>query len=222
MKTRFLIACLTIGLLNSTLAQEKDLISDLIKSRKFAFVVTKVENKPGFRGTSAFANSANFELINPSTASIETSKRLTTDAPVSSYFLNQYYRLAFGSGSYFEAYNIRQNEYNPRAKEVKSSIFLVQQPDELLLKGAEDQYNFFNIGSEELHAYTMEDYKLVSTKKKDNRWLLKYKVGKNKEKRIFYLEVAENGNAILQDQPSLDNTSVMYGNILRTSNKESI
>lgn len=222
MKMRFLIPCLTIGLLNSAFAQQNDLVSNLIKSRQFAFVVSRVENKPGFQGTSAFADATNFSTIVPSTVDIATSKRITTDAPVSSWQLNEYYRLASGDGSYFTAYNIKAKTYNPKTRAISSSIFLVQQPDQLMLKNIESQFHFYSISSEELNAYTSNDFKLVSKKKKNNRWLLKYKVGKNQDKRVFFLEVAENGNAVLQDQPSLSNTTVMYGNILRTSRKESL
>lgn len=222
MKKRFLMLCLTMGLLNSTFAQEQDLVTSLIESKQFAFVVSKVENKPGLSGSSAFADATNFLAIVPSTVDIATSKRLTTDAPVSSWQLNEYYRLASGDGSYFTAYNIKTKAYNPKTKAISSSIFLVQQPDELLLKGIEDQFNFASSTSEELNSYAREDFKLVSKKKKDNRWLLKYKVGKKKDTRVFYLEVAENGNAVLQDQPSLQNTTVMYGKILRTTRKETL
>jgi hypothetical protein len=222
MKKRFLIPCLTFGLLNSTFAQGNDLISDLIASNQFAFVVSKIENKPGFSGTSAFGDVTNFLAIVPSTVDIATSKRLTTDAPVSSWQLNEYYRLASGDGSYFTAYNIKTKEYNPKTKAISSSIFLVQQPDELLLKSIESQSHFYNTSSEDLNTYTKDNFKLISKKKKDNRWLLKYKVGEKKNKRVFYLEIAENGNAVLQDQPSEHTTKVMYGNILRTSRKESL
>ena len=222
MKSRLLIACLTLGLLNSSLAQQKDLVSDLIKSKKFAFVVTKVENKPGFRGTSAFANAANFDEINPSTASIALSKQLTTDAPVSSYDLNRYYNLSSGDGSYFTAFNIKQNEYNPTTRSTPKSIFLVQQPEELLVKETLNEFNLYNNDSKDLNTYAAEEFKLISTKKEDNRWLLKYQVGKKKDKRTFYLEIAENGNAILQDQPTLDKTNVMYGYILRTTRQENL
>lgn len=220
MKKRYLITCLTFGLLNSVFAQQDDLVSNLIKSKQFAIVISKVENKPGLNGSSGQGPYINLDALNPSTTSMYTSKEITNDAPIDSWLLREYYQLASGNGSYFNAYNINFDESNPGTRVPASFIFLVQQPDELLLTSSGIQ--FYNDRSEELSAYTTEDFKLISKKKKDNRWLLKYKVGKKKDKRIFYLEVDENGQAMLQDQPSAQSKRVMYGNILRTSQKESL
>lgn len=222
MKKRYLITYLTFGLLNSVFAQQDDLVSTLIKSKQFAFVVSRIENKPGLNGTSGIAPYINIGAINPSTVSMYTSKQITTDAPVSSFALSDYYQLAAGSGSYFNAYNIHSKEYNSAPKVPESFIFLVQQPKALLLTTSKSPLYVQNVSSEELKAYTPENFKLMSKKKKDNRWLLKYKVGKKKDKRVFYLEVDDKGHAVLQDQPSEHTTKVMYGNILRTSKKESL
>lgn len=222
MKKRFLIPCFTIGLLNSAFAQQNDLVSNLIKSRQFAFVVSRVENKPGLNGSSGFGPYINLEGINPSTANMYTSKEITTDAAVDSFLLSNYYQLAAGNGSYFNAYNIQPKEYNSAPKVPESFIFLVQQPEQLLLTTSNSPLYVQNVISEELKAYTPENFKLMSKKKKNNRWLLKYKVGKKKDKRVFYLEVDDNGQGVLQDQPSEHTKKVMYGNLLRTSKKESL
>ena len=221
MKKRLLLTCLTIGLLNSTFAQEKESISDLIKSKTFAFIVTKVENKAGILGPE-FAVFPNFDAINPSTASIETSRKLTTDAPVASYYLADYYRQAMGIGSYFDAFNIQKSTYKPKTRTINNSIILVQQPEALLLKSANGNTDLTNIDSEELYSYSLNDYKLVSKKRKGDTWLLKYKVGQNRNSKVFYLTISENGSAVLQDQPSLRNTTFMYGKILRVSSRNDI
>jgi hypothetical protein len=219
MKIRFLLACLTFGLLNNASAQQDNFISNLIDSKNFAFVVSKVEKKTGLNGSSGIAPYINIGAINPSTTSMYTSKEITTNAPVTSFVLSDYYQLAAGDGSYFNAYNIKNKQHNPEARVSDNFIFLVQQPDKLLLTTSKRPQYTGNGSSEELKAYTPENFKLVSKKKKDNGWLLKYKVGKRKDKRVFYLEVDQNGHAVLQDQPSEHNTNIMYGNILRTSNK---
>lgn len=220
MKKRFLILCLTIGLLNSAFAQNNDLVSNLIRSKQFAFVVSRVENKAGLNGSSGLSPYVSIGAINPSTASMYTSKEITTDASVSSFVLMNYYQLAAGNGSYFNAYNIQSNEYTSVPKVPESFIFLVQQPEKLLLTTSKSPLYIQNAISEELKAYTPENFELISKKKKDNSWLLKYKVGKKKAKRVFYLEIDNNGRAVLQDQPNEHATKVMYGNILRTSGKE--
>ncbi len=222
MKKRLLLSCLTMSLLSSAFAQKNDLVSSLIEKKQFAFVASKVEQKPGTNGISANGNPANFDRLNPTTISIETSKKITTDASVASAVLTDYYR--YGTdGSYFNVMNIKKNNSYVPPLSLNESIYLVQMPEKLLM--VKQMYAFAGLDSvanEALDTYSAKEFKLLSKKKSDNQWLLKYRVGKGQKKKIFYLKVEEDGRAILQEEAGIDNQNVVYGKIFRTTPAENI
>ncbi len=188
-------------------------VDSLIKNKKFVFVTTEIEKKPGFNGSYGFSkpNGAAYN-VNPAVMTIRQSFNITSREPGStgSHIQEEYYRLSELDGSYFTAYNIAID----KKKEISTngfSLFLIQDTNNLALSNLLNPSSINAIKKSEFFGLGRESYETEYNRKNSGTWLITYKIKDENKRHTFYLEVKQNGIATLTQEPEKEYTTILTG-----------
>jgi hypothetical protein len=215
MKKLLALAILIATSITRLFAQDNaaNMTEKLIKEKNFVFVATRVRQKPGFNGSFEPLVQTSFGSVNVGNVSMATSLAITSQN-VGSYLQQEYYQNS-GNGSYFNAYGIKESR-GPVEEDTKATVsaFLIQYPDQFMIRGGGNPSSLEEANETEFKAFLTGGYRLKSSKKGKNGWSLVYEVGKDESLRKYYLDILEDGKAILKAQPNEKFTTYLYGYIV--------
>ena len=217
---KHLLTICLLGIFTSSYAQEKLKLAnaDLLKTKDFAFVATSIEKRPGTDGSSGY----NLDMtgygsaVVASTTSIAQSLAYTSNTvgPGSSY-TNMYYRSAEEGGSYFTAYGI------PLAKGAKkeptidtNAVYFNWEGDNLMLSNLENPRSLNDINSNSFSLIQSKNIKTKLSNKKDGSAKMVLKISGTKGSKILYLNVQNDGKAVLQTPPNKHQSTYIHGYVI--------
>ncbi|RYG13082.1 MAG: hypothetical protein EOO07_18150 [Chitinophagaceae bacterium] len=212
---KILLICL-LAYLAPAFAQEKtDKLSKSIEDRNFAFVVENIRTK----GTGYIFNPGPslYTEVNPSTMSPAASERLTSKLDRDGMAIvpekQEYYAQIPGNGSYLPAGYFKSG--NQFVDTVKSqAVYLLQDYDELRISTIENPTSTNEINNGSLLAFTKDAYKIKSLKKKKKGYSIVYVLKDGRDTRKLYLNIDNDGTAVLQGEPKGQTTTYFYGKVL--------
>ncbi|WP_113654502.1 hypothetical protein [Pedobacter namyangjuensis] len=214
---KILLICL-LAYLAPAAAQEKiDKLSKSIEDKNFAFVVDNVKTKGSKAGYISVTGPNLYTDANPSTLSPAASERLTSQTNINQLAFTsekqEYYNRILGDGSYFPPGYLKSN-FKSTDSTKSQAVYLIQDDHELKIITTENPKNVKEIYKSSFLAFSNDAYKIKSFKKKKDGYAIVYVLKTGNNTRKLYLNIDNNGKAILQGEPNGQTTTYFYGEIL--------
>ncbi len=193
-------------------------VADLIESKRFVFVVNDVKKKPGLNGVSGLSSFIYHDKPNPSVMTVRQSYNVTI-LNWGKAVAQDYYRAAQSTGSYFEVYDIKDNKNSNTVNNNGENIYFTQNDNGIMVSESKDPNSITELKNVGSYFLSNNDYKLKSSEKANGSFTLKYTLKGAGEKQTFYIDVDQEGNAVLMQAPTKEFTTYLYGEIKQIPEK---